>query len=106
MPISLENALSVPYRIFGAKKQTVYNVTCSEKYVEKGEVLTAAQLGLNVVDTATPILKAIGAGTVNIANAFYEPSTSKLILYDETPAEIANEAEIKKPVFQITATGN
>jgi hypothetical protein len=42
---------------------------------------------------------------VNFVSAFYNPATEKLILRDETPGEVASEAEIKKPVIQITARG-
>lgn len=106
MAVAVENALTTPYRVIGAQKKTVTNVTCSEKYVEKGEALTPAQLGLNVVEDSSCRIKSLGTGTVNFANAFYDAKEKKLILRDETPAEVASEAEIKKPVIQVEAYGN
>lgn len=108
MSVSVENALSVPYRIVGNKKETVTNVTCSEKYVEGGEVVTPKNLGFTqkVDPGAICTVKSLGSGsTVNLATVFYNQATEKLILRDETPAEVASEAEIKKPVIQITARG-
>jgi hypothetical protein len=107
MSVSVANAITLPYRVRGNKKETVTNVTCSEKYVEGGEVLTPANLGFTQkVDSAICTVKTLGAGsTVNLATVFYDPSTEKLILRDETPAEVASEAEIKKPVIQVTAVG-
>jgi hypothetical protein len=108
MSVTVENALAVPYRIVGNKKETVTNVTCSEKYVEGGEVVTPKNLGLSqkVEPGAICTIKTLGSGsTVNLASVSYNPATEKLILRDETPAEVASEAEIKKPVIQITAQG-
>lgn len=107
MAVAVENALSIPYRIVGNQKETVTNVTCSEKYVEKGEALTAAQLGLNYVEPGSTScsIKELGSGSVNFVSAFYDAAGAKLILRDETPGEVASEAEIKKPVIQVRARG-
>lgn len=108
MAVEVANALSVPYRIVGSQKEVVKNVTCSTKYVEGGEVLTPANLGLNYVEPGSTVcnLKDDGEGTVNIANAFYDATTGKLVLRDETPGEVASEAEIKKPIIQVRARGH
>ena len=45
-------------------------------------------------------------GTVNIANVIYNPALETLKLYDETPAEVANEAEVKKPTCVVYAWGH
>ena len=42
--------------------------------------------------------------TVNIANVFY--TGSKLIAYDETPAAVADNADLAGAVVRITARGN
>src|SRR5690242_18302712 len=80
MSVSVENALSVPYRIVGNKKETVTNVTCSEKYVEGGEVVTAKNLGFSqkVDPGAICTIKTLGTGqTVNLASASYNSTTEK-----------------------------
>jgi hypothetical protein len=94
----------------GDQMFTITDVTCSTKYVEKGEVVTAANLGLRTLAFAIPLgVKDDGEGTVNIANAFFSVASNKteglLILRDETPAEVASEAEIKKPIITLMAFG-
>lgn len=94
----------------GDQMFAVADVTCSEKYVEGGEVVKASEFGLRTLAFAIPLgLKDDGAGTVNIANAFFSVASNKtegkLILRDETPAEVASEAEIKKPIVTLLAFG-
>lgn len=95
----------------GDQMFTVVDITCSEKYTEKGEVVTAAQCGLRSLAFVIPLgVKTLGSGsTVNIANVVFSVATNKteglLILRDETPAEVANEAEIKKPTVTLAAFG-
>lgn len=96
--------------VVGDLKMTVTDITCSEKYVAEGEAVTAANVRLNRILFAIPAgLKDDGAGTINIANAYFNVAASgasgKLILRDETPAEVAGEAEIKKPVVRLVAFG-
>lgn len=96
--------------VVGDLKVTIADVTCSEKYVSEGEAVTAAAFRLNRFVVGIPAgLKDDGLGTVNLADAYFNVATSgttaKLILRDETPAEVASEAEIKKPVVRIVALG-
>lgn len=90
---------------------TVTDVECSTKYVEGGEVVKASELGLRSIAFAFPLgVKTLGSGsTINIANGYVSVQSNKteakLILRDETPAEVANEAEIKKPVVTVCAFG-
>lgn len=105
MSVTVANALDLPYRIVGAQKETVNNVTFDESYTEKGEALTASQLGLNYIESATCNIKSV-AGEVNVAEAFYDPDNAKIHLYNETPAEVASEGNVKEVVVQVTARGH
>ena len=96
--------------VVGDLTMTVTDVTCSTKYVSEGESMTAADLSLQRVIFAVPAgLKDDGEGTVNIASAYVNVAstevTAKLILRDETPAEVTSEGEIKKPVVRVVAFG-
>lgn len=88
---------------------TITEIKCSTKYVAEGEAVTAADLGLRTLSFAFPLgISDDGEGTVNIANAYFKvtsPTAGKLILRDETPGEVANEAEIKAPTIEILAFG-
>src|SRR5882672_7861941 len=105
MSVSVEAMLSPPYRIVGNRKETVTNVTMDSSYQEKGEKLTPAQLGFtSFVDSAQSLIKEV-KGTVNVANAHYERAKELLHLFDETPAEVASEANVEGIVVQVTAQG-
>lgn len=90
---------------------TVTDITCSTKYVEGGEEFTAANVGLRTIAFGWILgVKTLGSGsTVNIANGVISvastKTTAKLILRDETPAEVASEAEIKAPVVTVVCFG-
>lgn len=105
MAVSVEAALSPPYRVRGNRKETVTNVTFDSSYLEKGETLTKAQLGFtSFIDSTISTIKEV-KGTVNVASAHYERSKEVLHLFDETPAEVASEANVEGMVIQITAVG-
>ena len=104
--MAIANALDLPYRIVGNHKETVYDLTFGTKYTTGGLSATPAELGLNYLERADCSIVNIGEGTVNIANAVYDESTKKVLLYDETPGQVSSEAEIKAPVVRITARGN
>lgn len=89
----------------GNLKMTVTPITFPEKYLQ-ADKLTPKQLGLNKVVYGYAVLTGIGAGAVNIANVIYSPANETLKLYDETPAEVANEAEVKKPTALVFAFGS
>jgi hypothetical protein len=95
----------------GDQMFAIADITCSEKYVAEGEVVKASEFNLRTFAFVFPLgVKTLGSGsTVNIANAVFSVSSNKtegkLILRDETPAEVASEAEIKKPVITLCAFG-
>jgi hypothetical protein len=102
------SATLVHKTVVGDLTMTVTDVTCSTKYVSAGEAVTAGNLSLNRVVFAIPAgFKDDGEGTINLANAYVSGSGAsvKLVLRDETPAEVASEAEIKKPIVRVVAFG-
>jgi hypothetical protein len=89
----------------GNAKMVVKPITFPTKYLQ-ADKLKAADLGLKKVFYGFAVLTSVGAGnTVNIANVVYDPVAETLKLYDETPAEVANEAEVKKPTCTVFAWG-
>jgi len=103
MSLTFTNVLPVPYRIVGNKKKTVYDVTFDSSYLSEGETCSPANLGLNAVEYSKCAVQKV-AGTVNVANASrYE---EKLHLFDETPAEVASEANVEGVVVRVEAYGN
>lgn len=89
----------------GNLKLTVTPITFPTKYVQN-EALTPADLGLSRVEYGYAVLTGIGEGTVNIANVVYDYANGKIRLFDETPAQIAAEAEVKKPTALVFAYGS
>lgn len=102
MAVTATNALPLPYRIEGNKKKTVYDVAFDEKYLEKGETLAPSTVGLNVFETATCDVKKVG-GSVNVASAYYDGE--KIHLWDETPGEVASEADVSGIEVRVTSWG-
>lgn len=88
----------------GNAKLVVKPITFPTKYLQ-ADKLKAADLGLKKVYYGFAVLTGIGTGTVNIANVIYDPVAETLKLFDETPAEVANEAEVKKPTCTVYAWG-
>jgi hypothetical protein len=86
-------------------KVTVTDITFDSAYVTGGEAVTAANLGLNRVDFAIATVKSASGAGVNVANVYYNKDTAKLLAYDETPAEVANDGDISTTVVQIVAWG-
>ena len=104
MSVTVENALTLPYRIVGNQKETVTNVTFDSSYLSEGETLTKAQCGLSSVERATATIKAV-KGSVNVANVVFDPVNSVIHLYDETPGEVASEANVEGVVAQVICRG-
>lgn len=98
------SAASVDSNVFGSRRVTVTDVTLDSSYPTGGEAITAAQLGLNTVLFAICNVKAVG-GTVNVANAYYDSANAKIKVYDETPAEAANAADLSSLVVRVLAFG-
>jgi hypothetical protein len=100
------NALDLPYRVVGNQRETVTDVTFGTKYTTGGLSVTPAELGLSYLERADCSVQNIGEGSVNVANAVYDETNKKIILYDETPGEVASEAEVKAPIIRVTARGH
>jgi hypothetical protein len=95
----------LPFRTIGPQRKTITDVALDTSYPTGGESVTASDLGLNYVESAQAQLKLSATTTVNIANTHYNESTNKLLVYDETPAEVANAANLDGAVVRITAWG-
>lgn len=89
----------------GNLKLTVTPITFPTKYVVD-EALTAANLGLNRVVYGYAVLTSIGDGTVNVANVIYNYANGEIRLFDETPAQVAAEAEAKGVKALVVAYGS
>jgi hypothetical protein len=89
----------------GNLKMTVTPVEFPTKYLQ-ADKLTPADVGLERVVYGYAVLTSISNGAVNIANVIYDPAKETLKLFDETPAEVANEAEVKKPTALVFAFGS
>lgn len=89
----------------GNLKEVVLPVTYPTKYVQN-EDLKPSAFGLNRVEYGYAVITGIGTGTVNVANVIYDYKNGKLRLYDETPAQIAAEAEVKGVEVLVFAHGS
>jgi hypothetical protein len=91
----------------GSRRKTVTELAFDSSYPTGGEAITPAQLGFGVgVDwSSTTVKVATGAG-VNVANAYHDIATGKVLLYDETPAQVADAADVATVVVQIEAYGH
>jgi hypothetical protein len=92
-------------RVPGSEKRTVTEVAMDNSYPTGGEVVTPKELGMRIVDFAICTVSAVG-GTVNVAQAHYDTATGKLKLFDETPAEVANAADVSAIKVQVVAFGS
>lgn len=109
MAVTVTNPESLPYRIDGAQKRSRRRVALDSSYPTGGESVTAAELGLNNIDDAKAYVYSVATTTVNVANASAQIQTGsgsiKVLLYDETPAEIANTADVAGLVVEVEARG-
>lgn len=106
MSVSVKNVLSIGARIYDGQKETVYDVSFDSSYQAGGEPLPISSVGLNIGWHAICNVKATGSDTVNVASAFYDPATELIHLFDETPAEVASEANVEGIVVQVTTVGH
>lgn len=103
MSVTVTNVLSPPHRIEGNRKKTVYDAVFDSSYTSEGEALAKTSVGLsNTFDHAICQIKK-PAKSVNVAEAFYDGT--KIHLYDETPAEVASEADVEGLEVRITSWG-
>ena len=79
-------------------------ITFDSKYLTGGESLPASAFNLQSVDHAIATIKTV-AKTVNVASAYYDKATAKVLLFDETPAQVASEADVEGVVVEVTAFG-
>lgn len=105
MALSFTRRGSTPYTIVGHQKRTVTDVTFDSGYVTGGEAVTAANLGLNSIDTAFCADLTATGGVINVASATFDHANSKILLYDETPAQVANAADVQTTVVRVVAQG-
>lgn len=105
MGVSVSNPLAVPYRIVGNQKKAVRDVEFDSSYTSEGEALTKAQLGLSNIEYTNEQIRAV-KGSVNVANASYNSAKELIHLYDETPGEVASEANVEGVVVRVEAFGN
>ena len=102
MSVTATNVLPVPHRIDGNLKRTVYDVKFDSSYLAEGETLASSSVGLSSFETATATVKK-PAKSVNVAQVYYDGS--KIHLYDETPGEVASEADVYGLKVRVTSCG-
>lgn len=98
----------LPYYIEGNHKHTVRDVTMDSSYLTGGEVVTAADLGLNYIDHADAKITVASNATDTVANAQFVRSsgvTGLLKLYDASPAEITSGDNVSGLVARVHAWG-
>lgn len=89
----------------GNKRVGVADVTFDNSYPTGGEAVTPSQFGLTNATYGICNVKTVG-GTVNVANVYYDRANKKLLVFDETPAEAANAADLSTLVVQVKMFGN
>jgi hypothetical protein len=100
---TISNPLSLPYRTVGTQKQVVRDVALDSSYPTGGEVISPADLGLVGFERANTYLKTTATTSVNIANAYYDGAN--LLVFNETPAEVADSADLAGAVVRVEAYG-
>jgi hypothetical protein len=105
MAIAASRVGDLAYRIRGNQRSTLTDITLDNSYPTGGEAITPSDLGLNYVETADAHIKSATGAGVNVASAFYDESTAKLLVYDETPAQVANAADLSTVVVRVRAYG-
>jgi hypothetical protein len=100
---------ALPQYIRSPHRITVSDVAFDSSYPTGGEIITAANLRLSRVEWANAEIQTTATTTVNAASAGYIPgngtTTSALQVFDETPAEVANAADLAGLVVRVTAYG-
>lgn len=91
--------------VVGSLRKTVSTVAFDSSYPTGGEPLTAADLRLGRVAYADVTISTTATTTVNATQFAYDVTNSKLLVFDETPAEVSNTANLDGLVVQIEAYG-
>lgn len=108
------DAGNLPYYIDGAQKRTHKELTLSGTYATNGFSVTAANLGLNSIDTCTAIVKtganaadALGAVQVDVASTG-ATATFELWSDDEStgPGELTNGDTVTNTVLLVVSRGS
>lgn len=98
----------LPYRVVGAQRETITKVVFDNSYESGGEPLTAAQLGLNIVESATVD---ITNGSENeaefpVETGWYSASTGLIhLMNSKTSKEVASTKNVEKVEALVTARG-
>lgn len=110
MAVATEQVLSggLPYRVVGAQRETITNVTFDNSYASGGEPLAVSALGLNVLDgpPVVTVLAGTESATVRVSDVSYVTSTEKLKAIDNaTGKEVEAGKDLSKVVVQVVARG-
>ena len=96
-----------PYAtVFGNKKVVVLEATFDSSYATSGEALTASDFGLVRVDFAITSIKVAANATDQVSNAYFDPSTELVVLYDDDGAEISSGDDVSSLIIQVVAFGS
>jgi len=94
-------------RIPGSRRQVVAEVTLDSSYLEGGEPLTPAELGLKSVSWAhCAVLNGSESEAVEVGWAKYNISKELLELFNyKTQKQIASTKNVEKVIVQVVAYG-
>jgi hypothetical protein len=93
-----------------SEAMTITSIALDSSYPTGGEAIPPSTLGLTVVEYAFVFIKTTATTTVNVTSGYYScdtavPANNKLVLFNETPAEIADAADVAGLVVEIVAFG-
>jgi hypothetical protein len=91
--------------IVGALRMTFTDVAFDSVYPTGGESTTPADLGLAEVYAAIVTPKTLGTDSVNVTNFYYDVGNKKIVAYDETAAQIADNSDLSNTVVRVVAFG-
>ncbi len=94
-------------KVPGAERKTVTHVTCDTEYAEKGEPLTAKELGLTKVNESNcQLVNGSESETVEVGWANYNEDKALLELWNwKTGKQIAAGKDVSKVIVKVTAFG-
>lgn len=102
--MSISIATAADPAVQGNTRVVIKDITLDTSYPTGGYSLTAADLGLTRVLFAVATVKAV-SGTTDITQVQYDLTNSKLQVFDQTPAEIANATSLASDVVRVIAWG-
>lgn len=105
--MSVSTVVKSKARVPGAARSTISEVTLDNSYAEGGEPLTAKELGLRIVDSATCFVKnGSEAEATAVGSVYYDTSAAKLIVNDyKTQKPMAGAKDLSKVVVIVHASG-